>query len=173
VTNPFGHPVRRSGLPVRPNAVSAVLAGIVALGLSGALGDLPVTEFIDYGVDAAPTRLLVVLGLYLGAALLLFLGALMTFFRVLAGAIVVLLGGLAAMAAVVAEPVLLHPGLFGDFFAVMFRFSSDDAFVRVAAAVGGPVVFVLAALPSTFRYLRHRPYEAGYGPALGYPPQSW
>jgi hypothetical protein len=177
VTNPFGQPVQRSGLPVtvarKTGGSTAVVAGILGLGLAGALGYLPVTEFIDYGIDGAPSRLLIVFGLYLGAALLLFLGALVTFFRVLAGAVLLLIGGLAAIAAVVAEPVLLHPGLFAEFFKAMFQFGREAAFVRVAAAIGGPVVVVLSALPSTFRFLRYRPPEPAYGPPPGYPRRDW
>lgn len=137
------------------------------------LGYLPVKEYIDYGLNDQPVRTLVVLGLYFGAAALLLLGSLLTFFRAVAGAVLLLIGGLVATAAVVAEPTLIHPGLFVAFFRAVFEFIPDDAFVRVAATVGGPVVFVLAALPATFRYLRHRPPELTYGPPRGHPRQDW
>ncbi|MFD2419153.1 hypothetical protein [Amycolatopsis pigmentata] len=177
MTNPFGYPVERgrkpAGIERTPNGATAILAGLVGLALAGILGYLPVTQFIYYGISDQPDRTLIVLGLYLGAALLLLLGAVVTFFRVLAGGILLLIGALVAMAAVVAESTLLQPGRFTEFFRAMFQFIPDDAFVRVAATVGGPLVFLLAVLPSTFRYLRDRPPEIGYGPPPGYPPRGW
>lgn len=177
MTNPFGHPVQRSGQPVpgqhKPNSTTAVLAGLVGLALAGVLGYLPIREFIDFGIRDQPGRTLIVLGLYLGAAMLLLLGALVTFFRAVAGAILLLIGGLVAIAAVVAEPVLTHPGLFLEFYKAMFQFAPDDAFVRVSATVGGPLVLLLSALPSTFRYLRYRPPELTYGLPQNYQQQGW
>lgn len=177
MTNPFGYFVERGGQPAgverTPNGATAILAGLTGLTLAGILGYLPVTQFIYYGISDQPDRTLIVLGLYLGAALLLLLGAVVTFFRGLAGGILLLIGALVAMAAVVAEPTLLQPGRFTAFFRAMFQFIPDDAFVRVAATVGGPLVFLLAVLPSTFRYLRDRPPERGYRLPPGYPPQGW
>lgn len=147
----------------RPNGTTAILAGIVGLVLAGVLGYLPVKVFIDVGISELPTKALVMLGLYLDAALLLLLGALVTFFRVVAGAVLLLIGGLAAIGAVLSEPLLLFsPSLMGEFFKAMFSFAEDDAFVRVGAAVGGPLVFLLAVLPWTFRYLRYQPYPRGW-----------
>jgi hypothetical protein len=176
MTNQFGGPAPRgrpAPPPRRPNGATAIIAGILALGVAGMLGVLPVREFIDHGVDTAPTRLLVVLGLYLGGALLLVLGALMTFFRSVAGAILLLLASLVAIAAVVLEPTLLYPEDFAEFFKEMFRLVPDLAFVRVAAAVGGPLVFLLAVLPSTFRYLRYRQPEPSYRVPLRYSSEGW
>jgi hypothetical protein len=177
VTNPFGYPVQRGGQPAgierTPSGATAILAGVVGLALAGILGYLPVMRFIYLGISDQPDRTLIVLGLYLGAALLLLLGALVTFFRVLAGGILLLIGALVAIVAVAAESTLVQPGRFVDFFRAMFQFIPDDAFVRVAATVGGPLVFLLAVLPSTFRYLRDRPPEVSYGPPPGYPPRGW
>ncbi|NIH87224.1 hypothetical protein [Amycolatopsis granulosa] len=148
---------RRDDHEPRPSAVTATLAGVLGLVLAGVLGYLPLKFFVDYGFAGMDGKVRVVLVIYSAAALVLLVGALATFFRAVAGAVLLLAGGLLAVAAVVGEPVLLYPGYFGAFFAEMFRFAPDDAFVRVGAAVGGPVVFVLAVLPGTFRYLRYRP----------------
>jgi hypothetical protein len=175
VTNPYGYPAPPGGEPVvtrRPNGATAVLAGLVGVALAGALGYLPIRVFIDFGIGDLPVQTKIVLGLYLGAALLLLMGALVTFFRAVTGAVLLLIGGLVAAGAVVTEPLLLYPGYFGEFFKSMFQFGPDNAFVRVAAAVGGPLVFVLSVLPSTFRYLRYRPALPGY-PRQSYPPQGW
>lgn len=147
----------RNGHEPRPSGTTAILAGVLGLVLACLLGYLPLKFFVDYGFAGMDGKVRVVLGVYSLAALVLLAGALTTFFRAVTGAILLLLGGLLAVAAVVCEPVLLYPGYFEDFFAAMFRFTPDDAFVRVGAAVGGPIVFVLAVLPWTFRYLRHRP----------------
>ncbi|OXM73139.1 MULTISPECIES: hypothetical protein [Amycolatopsis] len=147
----------RNGHEPRPNGTTAILAGVVGLVLAGLLGYLPLKFFVDHGFAGMDGKVRGVLAVYSAAALVLLAGALTTFFRAVAGAVLLLAGGLLAVAAVICEPILLYPGYFGDFFAVMFRFASDDAFVRVGAVVGGPLVFVLAVLPWTFRYLRHRP----------------
>lgn len=174
MTNQSGGPDPRGRpAPRQPNGATAIIAGLLALPVAGMIGALPVQEFIDTGIDPAPKRLLLVLGLYLGGALLLVWGALMTFFRSVSGAVVLLLGSVAAIAAVVLEPTLLYPEDFAEFFKEMFQLVPHLAFVRVAAAVGGPLVFVLAVLPSTFRYLRHRPPESSYGISLRSSTQDW
>lgn len=177
MTDPYGN--RTQSFPVgrRPSGVTAILGGFAALGLAGALGYLPVAVFIDYGIDDLPPDTKIVLGVYLGAALILLIGALITFFRAVAGAVLLILGALAAIGAVVTEPLLLYPGYFTQFFKAMFQFVPDDAFVRVAATAGGPVVLVLASLPRTFRYLRYRPGEypavARRHPEHSHPSQGW
>jgi hypothetical protein len=169
VTTPYGYPSPQR----RPTGATAILAGLVGLGLAGVLGYLPATMFIEFGISDLPGRWPIVLGIYLGAALLLLIGALVTFFRALAGAILLLIGGLVAVAAVLLEPVLLYPAYFAEFFKAMFQLTPDYAFVRVSGAIGGPLVILLASLPWTFRFLRYRPVEQSYGPVPGYPPRAW
>jgi hypothetical protein len=177
VTNPYGNPTESFPAERRPSGVTAILDGFAALALAGALGYLPVTVFIDYGIDDLPRDTKIVLAVYLGAALILLIGALITFFRAVAGAVLLLIGALAAIAAVVTEPLLLYPGYFTQFFKAMFQFVPDDAFVRVAATVGGPVVLILSSLPPTFRYLRYRPGEypavTRRHPERSHPSQGW
>lgn len=164
MTSPHGYAA--AAPQPRPNGTTAILAGVIGLLLAGVLGYLPSKVFVDIGISDLPGKALIMLGLYLGAALLLLLGALVTFFRAVAGAVLLLLGGLATVGAVLSEPLLFYPSLIGEFFKAMFQFAEDDAFVRVGAAVGGPLVFLLSALPWTFRYLRYRPSEHRY-------PQGW
>lgn len=152
-----------SGGASRPSGGTAILAGLVGLALAGVLGYLPVKVFIDVGIDGLPGNVLLMLGLYLGAALLSLTGALLTLLRLVTGAVVLSLGGLAMIGAVLSEPLLFYPNLIGEFFKAMFSFAEDDAFVRVSAAAGGPLVFVLSVLPKTFRYLRYQPaYPQGW-----------
>lgn len=176
MTNQVGGPAPygwAAPAPRKPRGATAILAAIAALAVGGMVGALPVQHFITSGVDTAPTRLLVVLGLYLGGALLLVWGALMTFFRSVAGAILLMLGAIVAIAAVVLEPALLYPGMFAEFFKAVFQLDPELAFARIAGVVGGPLVFLLAVLPSTFRYLRYRPSEQGYGVPMGYSSPGW
>ncbi|GAB2992215.1 hypothetical protein LWP59_33680 [Amycolatopsis acidiphila] len=177
MTDPYGHPAQPSPAERRPSGVAAILDGFAALALAGILGYFPANVFIDYGIDDLPRDTKIVLGLYLGAAVILLIGALITFFRAVAGAVLLLIGGLATIAAVVTEPLLLYPDYFGQFFKAMFQFVPDDAFVRVAATVGGPVVLVLSSLPWTFRYLRYRPGEypvvSQKHPERSHPSQGW
>lgn len=149
MTTPAGRP--------RTAGTTAILAGVLALLLAVLLGYLPLAFYVDHGLHGVDGKLLGVLGAYLGAALVLLAGALCTFVRTVAGAVLVLVGGLFAIGAAVLEPVVLYPGHVGDFLVAVFRFDLDDALVRAGALVGGAVVFVLAVLPGTFRYLRHRP----------------
>ncbi|MTD54237.1 hypothetical protein GKO32_09655 [Amycolatopsis sp. RM579] len=173
----YGRPARGPVPARRPRGVTAILGGLAALALAGALGYLPVRVFIDFGIDDLPKDAKIVLGLYFGAALILLLGALGTLFRAVAGAVLLLIGALATIGAVVTEPLLLYPDYFTQFFAAMFRFEPENAFVRVAATVGGPVVLVLAALPATFRYLRYEPGDypspAQTHPERSHPPPDW
>lgn len=165
MTNPFGHPVP-SGAGRRPSGITAIPAGSAGFLLTPFLGYLPVKEFIHNGLDI-PTHLQIVLGLYLFAGVVLLIGAIVTFFRAVTGGVLLLIGAVATIAAVLSEPLLLHAGGFAQFFRSAFSFGVDDAFVRVAATIGGPVVLVLAAMPATFRYLKYPAYGSGN------PSQGW
>ncbi|GAB3488797.1 hypothetical protein [Amycolatopsis cihanbeyliensis] len=184
MTNSYGHPATpppgysRPARP-RPSGATAIIAAVLALPLAGIAGYLPVDVFIDYGVDTLPGTLLTLLGCYLGAAVFLLIGALLTFFRVIAGAIMLLIGALLGLAAPLLEPALLGGNDYGTYFEAVFQLEFENAFVRLGAIVLAPVVLILAALPPTFRYLGHRPrpmptYDPRPGyPAGGHPPRQW
>lgn len=159
MTNPFGHPVPSTSRS-SPSGVTAIPAGVAAFLLSGFVGYLPVKEFIEVGIDV-PQRLQIVLGMYLFAGIALLAGAIVTFFRTVTGGVLLIVGAVVTIAALLSEPLVLYPGSFAQFFRSVFSFSVDDAFVRVAATIGGPVVLVLAAMPATFRYLRYPAYASG------------
>jgi hypothetical protein len=183
VSNPYGYPAQPApaGYPApekRPNGATAILAGLLGLGLAGVLGYLPVRYFIDmpsgFGLSDLPGKLLTVLALYSAAGIFLLIGALITFFRASAGAVLLLIGALLAIASVLLEPALLYQNDYANYFQAIYEFRLRAAFVRVGGLIGGPLVFVLAVLPPTFRYLRYRPGETPvYGPSAGYPPQGW
>ncbi|WP_158888625.1 hypothetical protein [Amycolatopsis anabasis] len=174
MSTPYGGYV----LPKRPNGATAIIAGILALGLAFVLGYLPVRYFIDmpsgFGLGDLPGELLTMLGLYLAAAIFLLIGALVTFLRALTGAVLLLIGALLTLAAVLLEPALMYHGDFGTYFQLVFEFELDDAsFVRAAGLVFGPITFFLTVLPPTFRYLRFQPSMVpAYGPPPEYPRQQ-
>lgn len=156
MTNPFGHPLPANA-GHRPSGVTAILAGFAGLALAPFLGYLPVQEFIANGLDV-PARPQILLGVYFFAAVVLLLGALVTFFRAVTGGVLLLAGAVVTIAAVLGEPLFVSDTGFTEFFRSVFTFTCEDAFVRVAATVGGPVVLVLSAMPATFRYLKHPAY---------------
>ncbi|WP_216209580.1 hypothetical protein [Amycolatopsis aidingensis] len=183
MTNAYGYPATPppgySRPDRRPSGATAIIAALLALPLAGIAGYLPVDVFIDYGVDTLPSELLILLGCYLGAAVFLLIAALLIFFRVLAGAILLIAGALLALAAPLLEPALLGQNEYGTYFTAVFQLEFRNAFVRLGALVLAPLVLIFAALPPTFRHLRHRPRpmpsygpQPGY-PAGGYPPRQW
>lgn len=143
----------------RPSGVTAVLAGLLGLAAAVAAGYVPVRIFLDmpaeFSLGALPGWVLVDLAAYLGAGLVLLLGALATLFRATAGAILLGLGALLAIGALLTEPlsVGVPPARFADAVFTHGGFAMVD---RVGLAALAVLVLVLAFLPPTFRYLRYR-----------------
>jgi hypothetical protein len=198
VTNPYGYQAQQpgpgfAGYPQQypqqpplhsPNGATAIIAALLGLGLAGIVGYLPVYVFIDIPAGASigdlPGEALTILGLYFGAAIVLLLGAVVTLFRGVFGAVLLIIGALVALASVLLEPALLYESAYGLFFDLMFQFLADAAFVRVGAIVLAPIVLLFAALRPTFKYLSHKPVprnpyaqQPGYSaPQQGYPPHQ-
>lgn len=143
----------------RPSGVTAILAALLGLVAAAAAGYVPVRIFLDmpaeFSLGALPGWVLVDLAAYLGAGLVLLLGALATFFRATAGAILLGLGALLAVGALLTEPlsVGVPPARFAD---AMFTHGGFAMVDRVGLATLAVLVLVLAFLPPTFRYLRYR-----------------
>lgn len=181
MTNPYGYqapPGVHFGYPPQlpprnPNGATAIIAALLGLALCGMVGYLPVYTFIDIpsgvSIGDLPGEALTVIGMYFGAAIVLLLGAMVTLFRSVAGAILLIIGALLALASALLEPALLFRSEYGVYFELVFQFEFDAAIARAAAIALSPVVLVLAAVPPTFRYLRHKPPPPGvYGPQHGY-----
>jgi hypothetical protein len=181
VTNPYGYQAQpgmqfgyAAQVPPRgPNGATAIIAALLGLALCGMVGYLPVYTFIEMpsgmSIGDLPGEALTVIGMYFGAALVLLLGAVVTLFRSVVGAILLIIGALLALASALLEPALLYRSEYGVYFELIFQFEIDAAFVRVGALVLSPVVLVLAAIPPTFGYLRHKPLPQGaYGQQPGY-----
>ena len=160
--------------PRSPSGVTALIAAVLGLLLTLPLIYVPSEEFIaipsGFTVSMLPAGVLAGLGLYAGAGLLVLIGALVTFFRGVAGAVLLLAGSAAAVVAVATEPVLGYPDGYRAYFDYLTAFRDLSATARVADLGGAVVVFALAVLPGTFRYLRHRaPAAETYGRPRAYP----
>ncbi|MFE0028599.1 hypothetical protein [Amycolatopsis sp. NPDC059021] len=184
MTGPYGYPAPQPGLPYgapvsRPTGATAVLAALLGLLAAVAAGYVPVTRFIDLpsglSLGDLPPMVLAGLACYLVAGLLLLVGALSTLFRATAGAVLLLLGALLAIAAILLEPVAVST--YAKYFTAVFRLRNFAAYDRVALMALAPLTLLFAVLPPTFKYLRHRPQTMlppyGQGPQGYSPPRQW
>ncbi|SFP38070.1 hypothetical protein SAMN05421810_102414 [Amycolatopsis arida] len=163
----YGAPAHHGG-PRRPNPATAILAALLGLVVAGLAGYLPVWVFVEFGLDRQGGGALAALGLYLGATVLLLFGSLLTFFRVVVGAVLLIVGAVLGVAAVLLEPVLLDTA-YELYFELVLEWDRVDGLSRIGTLAFAPVVLLLAVLPPTFRYLRHRaPAPTAYGP-----PPAW
>lgn len=147
-------------------------------GLIGAIaaGYIPIYFFIalpsGFSIGDLPGLVLTTMGLYLVAALFLLVGALATFFRSVAGAVMLVLGSLLVIAAIVVEPLAFNAP-YGLYFRILFDFETFVAMVRVIMFAFVPFTLIFAILPPTLKYLRYRPAAAQpYLPPNPYPQQG-
>ncbi|WP_199432548.1 hypothetical protein [Qaidamihabitans albus] len=140
----------------KPLGVTAIGAAVLALGLSGLIGYVPVTTFVDVGLDRLETSAAGLFAGYAAAAALLLFGALLTTARVVAGVHLLVLGAVLAAAAVGLEPAMVLHGEYRFYFQEIAELDGMDALSRAAGLVLGPLTLVLALLPSTFRWVRQR-----------------
>ncbi|MFI6026049.1 hypothetical protein [Amycolatopsis magusensis] len=187
MTNPYGYQAQpgpgypgQQGYPAaqrRPNGATAIIAAVLGLVLAGTAGYLPLGElFIDLpsGMDIGdlPGGVLTYYGLLTGCAVFSLIGALITFFRATAGAILLLIGALLGAVSVFLEPVLWDRP-YGPYFEAVLEFSQTEGILRFMIMVLAPLTLIFAVLPATFRYLSHKPQaQPIYGPPQGYPPQQ-
>ncbi|QWF82105.1 hypothetical protein [Amycolatopsis sp. CA-230715] len=190
MTNPYGYPAQQGpgyggygqgGYPApqqRPGGVTAILAAVFGL-LAAVGGGLVLIRALvqlgDLGVSIGdlPGNALTSLGLFMAAALFGLLGAVITFFRSAAGAILLLIGAVVGLAAFFLYPALLKLK-FGRFMSEVFGFGDAVYIGMLALLVFAPLTLIFAALPPTFRYLRYRAPVAGFDPSQGggYPQQQ-
>ncbi|WP_245804947.1 hypothetical protein [Amycolatopsis australiensis] len=127
----------------------------------------------EFSLGALPGWVLADLAGYLGAGLVLLLGALATLFRATAGAVLLGVGAVLAIGALLTEPasVGVPPARFVD---AMFTHGGFAMADRVALAGLAVLVLVLAFLPPTFRYLRYRtPALPVWAGREAYSSRSW
>ena len=163
----------------RPSGATAIIAAVLGLGLTGLIGYVPIHTFIvipsGYSLGDLPSGVLTMLVLYLATALLLLIGALATFFRSFAGGILLLVGALLTVGAILIEPLLILRGQYSTYFKYLFGFENFGSIAGASALVLAPLLFLLAVIPPTFKYLRYqRPAPQAYGrQPQAYPPQRW
>lgn len=138
---------------------------------------MPVKIFLDmpaeFSLGALPGWVLVDLAAYLGAGLVLLLGALVTLFRATAGAVLLGLGSLLAVGALLMEPLSVGVPL-ARFADAMFTHGGFAMVDRVGLAALAVLVLVLAFLPPTLRYLRYRtPAVPMWAGQEAYSTRSW
>ncbi len=184
VTGPYGYPAQQPGpagyghppMQARPTGATAILAGLY--GLIGALaaGYIPIYFFLElpsgFSIGNLPGLVLTTLGLYLVAALFLLIGALATFFRSVAGAVLLVLGSLLAIAGILVEPLAFNAP-YDLYFKIQFEFETFVAIVRVIMFAFIPFTLIFAVLPPTLKYLRFKPQAVQpYAPQSPYPQQG-
>ena len=163
----------------------AVTSGIVGLGVGGVL--LTQTLLLLSDLSAAPelptgwTVMNIAHFAVVGIALL---GAILVFFRQLAGAFLLMFSAVLTIAVILLAPMLAEgvffsmlgalpdfepTSEFGNYFSAMFEFGNEQAVLRFIALVLGVVLLIIAALPPALNWLRgadrtaHQPYH----------PQGW
>ena len=178
--SPYGYPLPQPDpdRPYRrPSGATAVVAGLLALPAAIAAGYVPIRIFLDmpaeFSLGALPGWVLADLGGFLLAGLVFLLGSVATLFRATAGAVLLLFGGLLAIAALLAEPLAAGVPL-GRFVDAMFTHGGVAMIDRLVLAGLAVLVPVLAMLPPTFRHLRYRPPALhAYSGPHAFPPQRW
>jgi len=183
VTDPYGYPIQpgagQGGYAYqapdrRPNGASAIIAAILGLVLAGVLAAIPIKLMMDIpsGASLGDVRgeVITPTALYLGAAVLLLIGSLVTFFRGLAGAILLAIGAVLALVVFLVDAPIIGVDI-DEYLSAVFGLDIADAWFRFGALVLSPVVMIFALLPPTFRYLRYKPVAEQQWNAQQYPPQ--
>lgn len=141
----------------------AILAAVLGLVAAAALaivnfkrlGDLPPGA----GFGDLPGAYKTVVILWFGAALILVIGAIIVFVRKTAGAFVLVLGGLAGIAAVLLYPVILGDAIgikieMGEYLKEVFKFDGTESTFSAVALIASPLALIDAILPPSLRWLR-------------------
>jgi hypothetical protein len=149
------YPVASGG---RTNPATAVIAGLLALAVAAFEIVLLVKLFEAMGgfgsVSDLPAEVLTVLGMWTLAGLLLVLGSILTFARKMAGAVLIILGSVVAIAGFFLEAVLLLNSRIGFFLEAVFEFSDAATTCRALTLIVAPLALIAAVLPPTLNHLR-------------------
>ncbi|HEV2778283.1 MAG TPA: hypothetical protein VGX25_02685 [Actinophytocola sp.] len=152
-----GGPAGYSEPERRTNPTVAIIAAV--LGLAAAAGLVVaavknleiVPDGLGFGDWPGEFKTLVIVRF--AAAAVLLIGAVIVFARKLAGAIVLVLGGLAGIAGILLFPVLLDLKI-GDFLEAVFQFDGAEATFSAITLIASPLALILAILPPTLSYLK-------------------
>ena len=162
----------------------AVTAGILGLGAAGVLLTQTIMLLSDIpdGIEL-PTGWTVMHILHFVVGAVLLLGAVLVFARQVAGAFLLLFGGVLTAAVIVLDPALAEDvwasmlgalpdfdpsGDYGDYFSAMFEFGNEQAVLRFISLVLGVLLLIMSALPPSLDWLRggrrdnYNPYPQGW-----------
>jgi hypothetical protein len=171
-------------VPNRSGPGLAVTSGIVGLGAAGVLltqtimllSDIPDGADLPTGWTVMNIAHFVVVGITS-------LGAVLVFARQVAGAFLLVFGGLLTAAAILLDPMLADSvwmsmlgalpdfepsGDYGNYFTAMFEFGNEQAVLRFIALVLGVLLLIMSALPPSLNWLRgssrdnYNPYNQGW-----------
>jgi len=160
----------------------AIIAAVLGLAVAGSLGYQTIDLLADMPSGAEwPGEFVTLVVLHFVVVALALLGAILVFARQLAGAFLLLAGGLLAVVMVLVDPLIFEdiggtmigalPDLSatsktGAYYELLFEFGNEQAVLRVVALFAGVLVAILAALPPSLKWLRKPP-------ATGYQPPTW
>jgi hypothetical protein len=140
------------------NPALAIFAAILGLGAAGALAytNIDLIRKMPDGLEMPGSWKTMIAAHFVVAGIAL-LGAVVVFARKVAGAFILLVAGLLAVAAIALDPLFLagdgSPD-FGGYFKVLVKFDDPQATFRFIAAALGVVLVVISALPASLNYLR-------------------
>ena len=162
----------------------AITSGIIGLGAAGVLlaQTLMLLSDVPDGAEF-PTGWTIMNVMHFATAGVALLGAVLVFARQVAGAFLLVLGGVLTAAVILLDPALAE-GLFftmlgatpsfspsGDYasyFEAMFEFGNEQAVLRFIALVLGVLLLIMSALPPSLNWLRgssrndYNPYQQGW-----------
>lgn len=157
----------------RPSAVTAILAAVLGLVLTGVSGYLEVHALITLrrGLFELPVLSIVILSGYGASLLLLLAGSLCVFLRKTAGGITLIIGTALTLASWLTNAA--WAGLF-DYFEMLFEYFGVNSVLLLITPILSLITLIPAVLPATFRYLRHQPRAHFQGNPATYPaPQPY
>jgi hypothetical protein len=152
------------------NPATAIIAALLALAVTAFQIIFLVKTFSDgFSLSGIPAELLIALGTTAVGGLLSLLGAMFTFARKVAGAILVIIGALVSVVGVFLYPLMVSSLAggrtidFGAYLGSLFKFGGAEQTVFALTLVCGPLAFIFAIIPPTLRHLRGGGADSSYG----------
>jgi hypothetical protein len=142
------------------NPATAIIAAVLALAVTAFQIIFLVKTLSDGSLSEVPGELFVALGATAVGGLLSLLGAMFTFGRKVAGAILIIIGALVSVAGVFLYPLMISSvagGVkvdIGRYLESLFKFGGAEPTVFALTLICGPLAFIFAIIPPTLRHLR-------------------
>lgn len=151
------------------NPATAIIAALLALAVTAFQIIFLVKTLGDGSLSKLPAQLYVALGATAVGGLLSLLGAMFTFGRKVAGAILVIIGALVSIAGVFLFPLMVSSLAggrgsvpMGRYLESLFQFGGAEQTVFALTLIVGPLAFIFAIIPPTLRYLRGGGADVSY-----------